>query len=521
MSTVRAVVVGLVLVRVASGQTSRLGTIDFPNSGAAAAQASFIRGMLLLHSFEYGPAAAAFQEAERSDPGFALAYWGEALTYTHPVWDQQDANAGRAALQRLGPTTAARRARAPTARERAYLDAVETLYGDGTKAARDTAYSLAMGRLVARFPADRDAKVFYAASLLGLNQGERDTATYLRAAAILEKVFREAPGHPGAAHLLIHCYDDPAHARLGLPAARAYAAIAPDAPHAHHMTTHIFLALGMWDDVVSQNEIAAGADRASWTPTHYTYWLGYGYLQQGRYEEALRHLNLVHRNMAMVHGNVPALLVEMCGDYIVTTERWDSSCLGWNDVDLSGMRTRDKALGAFLQGFSALKRGDRASAERQIATIVALVPPLPKSLPRAERGGEGDRGRGPDPVPYILEKELRALLQQAGGDATGAIGLLREAGTLEDAMPFEFGPPVTVKPSHELLGEVLLQAGRPREAEVEFTRALRLAPRRTRSLIGLAHAAAAAGDQATAARTTADLKSIWHSADPGVLATAR
>jgi tetratricopeptide (TPR) repeat protein len=505
----------LLLVRVAVAQTPHLGTIDFPNSGAAAAQPAFIRGVLLLHSFEYGPAAAAFQEAERRDPGFAMAYWGEALTYTHPVWDQQDVNAGREALQRLAPTAAARRARAPTAREQAYLDAVETLYGSGSKAARDTAYSRAMGRLVARFPADLDAKVFYAASLLGLNQGDRDTVTYLRAAQILAQVFRVAPTHPGAAHLLIHCYDDPAHARLGLPAARAYATIAPDAPHAHHMTTHIFLALGMWDDVVSQNEIAAGADRASWTPTHYTYWLGYGYLQQGRYSEALRHLELVHRDMAMGHGNVPALLVEMCGDYIVTTERWDSPCLGWNDVDLSGMRTRDKALGAFLQGFSALKRGDRSTAERQLAAIGALVPPLPT--------GEGDRGRGPkgDPVPYILGDELRGALQQSDSDITGAVASLRRAAALEDAMPFEFGPPVTVKPSHELLGEVLLQAGRPRGAEVEFTSALRLAPKRARSLIGLARAATAAGDQSTAARAGADLQSIWHAADPGVLATAR
>lgn len=500
----------LLLVRVAAAQTPRLGTIDFPNSGAAAAQAPFIRGVLLLHSFEYGPAAAAFQEAERRDPGFAMAYWGEALTYTHPVWDLQDVSAGRAALQRLAPTAAARRARAPTAREQAYLDAVETLYGSGSKAARDTAYARAMGRLVTRFPADLDAKVFYAASLLGLNQGDRDTVTYLRAAKILEQVFRVAPGHPGAAHLLIHCYDDPAHARLGLTAARAYATIAPDAPHAHHMTTHIFLALGMWDDVVSQNEIAAGADRASWTPTHYTYWLGYGYLQQGRYAETLRHLDLVHRNMAIGHGNVPALLVEMCGDYIVTTERWDSPCLGWNDVDLSGMRTRDKALGAFLQGFSALKRGDRSTAEHQLAAINAFVSPLPK--------GEGPKG---DPVPYILQLELRGFLQQAEGKVTDAVTSLRQAAGLEDAMPFEFGPPVTVKPSHELLGEVLLRAGRPREAEVEFTGALRLAPKRARSLIGLARAATAAGDQTTAARASADLQSIWHAADPGVLATAR
>ena len=514
-----ALATGILLAALAARAPGQLGTIDFPNSGAPAAQEPFIRGVLLLHSFEYTAAAAAFQQAERLDPGFALAYWGEAMTYTHPVWNEQDVNAGQAALTRLAPTPAARHARAPTARERAYLDAVEILYGGGTKAARDTAYSRAMQRLVARFPADRDAKVFYAASLLGLNQGERDTTTYLKAAAILEQVFKVAPGHPGAAHLLIHCYDDPGHARLGLPAARAYAAIAPDAPHAHHMTTHIFLALGMWDDVVAQNEIAAGPDRNAWTPTHYTYWLGYGYLQQGRFGEAWRHLELVHGNMANGRGNVPALLVEMCGDYVVTTERWDSPCLGWG-VDLSGMRTRDKALGAFLQGFAALQRGDQTGADRYLATLVSLVPPLPKSLPRAERGSEGVTGRGPgDPLPSILEKELRALVRERGGDVTGAVALLRQAGSMEDAMPFEFGPPPNVKPSHELLGELLLRAGRPREAEAEFTRALRLAPKRARSLSGLARAARAAGDQAAATRATAAVRAIWHAADPDVLAT--
>src|SRR5438552_8658468 len=143
-----------------SAQRPRLGTIDFPTSGAPAAQAQFTRGVLLLHSFEYQDAARAFREAQRIDPGFALAYWGEALTYTHPVWNEQDGNAARAALQRLGPTPAARRAKAPTARERAYLDAVETLYGDGSKAERDSAYSLAMERVMTRFPADREAKVF-------------------------------------------------------------------------------------------------------------------------------------------------------------------------------------------------------------------------------------------------------------------------------------------------------------------------------------------------------------------------
>src|SRR5436190_23989080 len=366
--------VGAVLACLAAGpasaQAPRLGTIDFPTAGAPAARAPFIRGVLLLHSFEYGDAARAFREAQRLDSGFALAYWGEAMTYTHPVWNEQDGNAARAALQRLAATRDARRAKAPTRREQAYLDAVEILYGDGSKAVRDTAYSLAMGRLVARFPADREAKVFYALSLLGLNQGVRDVPTYLRAAAIVDTVFRENPNHPGAAHLLIHSYDDPIHAPLGLAAARAYSKIAPDAAHAQHMTTHIFLALGMWDEVVSQNEIASGQNSAAWAPDHYTQWLGYGYLQQGRYGDALRHLELMRQNMNQGRRG-PAVLAQMRAEYVVNTERWDSPSLQWN-IDLTAVRARDAAVDAFVTGLSALKRGDRAGADRGLADLAAV-----------------------------------------------------------------------------------------------------------------------------------------------------
>ena len=484
-----------------SAQTPGLGAITFPSSGAPAAQAPFIRGVLLLHSFEYQDAAQAFREAQRIDPGFALAYWGEALTYTHPLWDEQDRNAARAALQRLGPTPAARRAKAPTPREKEYLDAVETLYGDGSKAERDSAYSLAMERVIARFPADREAKVFYALSLLGLNQGARDTTTYLRAAAILEKILRSNPDHPGAAHLLIHCYDDPIHARLGLPAARAYSKIAADAAHAQHMTTHIFVALGMWDEVVSQNEIASGRDRTAWTPNHYTHWLGYGLLEQGRYREALRHLELMRRNTDWATGRGLALLAQMRADYVVNTERWDSPCLQWR-LDLASARSRAVAADAFVAGFSALKRGDRARANRALADLATLN----RSRPAPETGYV-------DPVPGILDKELRAASRQADGSLEDAVALTREATALEDAMPLEFGPPGVVKPSHELLGEVLLAAGRPREAQVEFERALRLAPKRALSLLGLGRAAAAAGDRKTAAYAYGQLREIWHRAD--------
>ena len=279
-----------------------LGRISFPTSGAPAAQPEFIRGVLLLHSFQYEEAAEAFRAAQHLDPGFAMAYWGEALTHTHQVWNQQDLPAARAVLARLGPTAGARRARAPTPREQAYLGSIELLYGDGSKPARDTLYAGALEALVQANPDDDEAKTFYSVALLGLSQGIRNIPTYMRAGAIAEDVFRRNDDHPGAAHFIIHAFDDPIHAPLGLYAARRYSVIAPGASHAQHMTTHIFLALGMWDDVARQNEVAAGPARDHWRPGHYTHWLGYAYLQQGRREEAARLVGVLASNSSTPGG---------------------------------------------------------------------------------------------------------------------------------------------------------------------------------------------------------------------------
>jgi hypothetical protein len=235
---------------------SPLGDVTFPNSGAPAAQESFLTGLAQLHNFEYASAAEQFRKAQQLDPAFAMAYWGEAMTYTHPVWMEQDRDAARTALARLGATPEARVAQAKTRREQDYLRAVDILYGDGEKHARDFAYANAMAGLYRSYPDDPDAAAFFALSLLGTAHAGRDFTIYMRAASIVEPVFRDHPNHPGAAHYLIHAYDDPVHAPLGLRAARAYAKIAPSAGHAQHMTSHIFVALGMWDDVVAANEAA-------------------------------------------------------------------------------------------------------------------------------------------------------------------------------------------------------------------------------------------------------------------------
>jgi hypothetical protein len=177
-----------------------LGEVAFANSGNPAAQAPFLRGLALLHNFEYGRAAAAFRQAETADPGFVMAWWGEAMTFNHPVWMEQDQEAGEAVLAHLGATREQRLAKAKTARERLYLDAVEALYGPGSKEGRDRLYSERMGALFAAYPDDVDARAFYALSLLGLAHQGRDNRLYMRAAALLEEVFPTHQRHPGVVH---------------------------------------------------------------------------------------------------------------------------------------------------------------------------------------------------------------------------------------------------------------------------------------------------------------------------------
>jgi tetratricopeptide (TPR) repeat protein len=484
-----------------SAQPARLGTIEFPVSGLAEAKPHFIRGVLFLHSFEYDSAANHFRKAQAADPAFAMAYWGEAMTKTHPVWNEQDATAARGILTRLAPTVAGRQAKAVTPREKKYLEAVEILYGEGSKPRRDTLYSQAMKQLVDANPDDDEARAFYALSLIGLNQGVRDLAAYKRAGEIAEPIFRKNPDHPGAAHYIIHAYDDPGHAALGLDAARAYSKIAPGAAHAQHMTTHIFLAMGMWDDVVSQNEIASGHDHDAWTPNHYTLWLNYAYLQQGRYADALHMMEkMLPSSGSAFKGRQLWGLTSMRARYLVESDQWDSPAATWK-LDLSPLGSDGAAYWAFITGLRAARKGDTATATAALA-----------ALSQANTAG----GASVDPTNAILEKELTAVVRLSQGKKDEALALMREATKREDAMPLEFGPPAVIKPSHELFGEMLLEAGMPKEAHAEFSRALELAPKRARSLLGLARASTAMGDSPGAAKAYAALRAVWHRADPAI-----
>ncbi len=462
----------------ASAQHRRLGTIDFPNSGSRAAQADFIEGVLLLHSFEFEDAALAFRAAQQKDEDFAMAYWGEAMTYNHPLWRQQDEEAALAALARYAPTPAARRARAPTEREAAYLATLDVLYGEGTKAERDAAYMSAMARLSAAHPTDMEARAFHALAILGSTDGERDFATYARAAAVAQPVFDANPDHPGAAHYIIHSFDDPVHAPLGLEAARAYSEIAPDAGHAQHMTSHIFVALGMWDDVVDanvrardvQNARLAELGRPAIVCGHYTSWLHYGWLMKGMTAEAERGMEECRAwvlSGRATPGDVD-YFVNMRARQVIDGGDWDAVRTLGAEVEHVGYD--------FVSAYASLQSGERGPATRFVTSVA----------PDAE------------PRHTIMRLELQGLLALDDGDHARAVELLEEATAIEESLPFEFGPPASLKPPHELLGEVHLELGSHAQALAAFQRALDFTPERALSLRGLVFAAEAVGDDALA-----------------------
>ena len=235
-----------------------LGKLDFPTSTRSPeAQAAFEQGMLLLHLFEYPFAETAFQRAQTIDPGFAMAYWGEAMVHNYPVWDQQAPDKARAVLNKFAPTPEARAQKLSSAKERDYFASLEILYGPAQgrapKVERDRAYRLFMEKMAERYPDDHEVRLFHALAIMGAHAGVRDIPDYMESTAHSQSVFYANREHPGAAHYLIHGVDDPVHAPLGLEAARALYVMAPDAGHSLHMTSHIFNALGMWDDVVKAN----------------------------------------------------------------------------------------------------------------------------------------------------------------------------------------------------------------------------------------------------------------------------
>jgi tetratricopeptide (TPR) repeat protein len=485
---------GLLALAAPAAQAQPPAPLTFPNSGAPAAQASFLRGLSLLHNFEYPRAAEAFREAQAADPTFALAYWGEAMTYNHPVWMRQDAAAARGVLARLGPSPESRLARAPAGRERGLMEAVEILYGEGTKEERDRAYAGQMAGLGQAFPNDVDIQAFRALSLLGLAHDGRDVRLYMRAAALLEPLLPVHPDHPGVLHYLIHSYDDPTHAPLGLRAAHRYGDVAPDAPHARHMTSHIFLALGMWDEVIEANVAADAAvdalRRAAGRPAvacgHYNEWLYYALLQAGRGGDAQVLQTACWDQVRTQPGGIGAVFPS------------GAPVLSLTDMAIRGVidsgEPLDRAFAAALSGAHPEARFTIAYAELlTIGANAGQVRAARQRLIEADRALREVPRTEPEPA-YATRRRAIILDQAEGlealrtGRTEAGLAALRRAAEAERTMPAEFGPPLVEKPSFELLGDELLRLRRVTDAVPVFRTALELAPGRQRSSRGLAAA---------------------------------
>ncbi len=559
--TLRRAALALVVIAAAASaalaQPAKLGKIVFPTSTKSPeAQEHFMLGVAALHSFWFEEALDEFRAAAKSDPAFAMAYWGEAMAHNHPLWAEQDTEAGRRVLENIKDTSKL------TPRERGFIEAVRTLYGEGDKLTRDKAYAAAMERLHRDHPDDLEAASLYSLALLGtVRPGDRGYSSQMRAGAIALAVYEQNSEHPGAAHYIIHSFDDPEHAILALPAARRYAEIAPSANHARHMPSHIFLQLGMWPEAAASNESGwqvsvEAADRKQ-RPMgsrdyHSLHWLTYVYLQQGRVADAEKLLAAKQRDMAAsnYHPAVNRSFVDMAGAYLAETNRWDKAAAFVEILDKTSQPsastygtpavkdtchateagggaqtgstsnsgasksapaaaakpappTRDEAVGRmsplYFRGLVAAHNRDAATAEKVIAELRAMRAAF-AGRPLSNRIG-------------VYELSVAAVHAAAQNRTDEAVALMREATKLEELLSPPSGPTDFFKPSHELFGEILLQAKRPAEAAAQFAVALQRQPGRARSLLGAARAAAATKDDAKAVAAYKSLLKLWQRAD--------
>ena len=488
----------------AQAQFEDVGVITFPTSATGEAQAHFLRGVAILHSFGWKQAREQFHAAQAIDPDFALAYWGESLAYNHPLVTNMDPTEPRKALERLAPTAEERIAKAPTDREKGLMRAVETLWGDGDHGKRRFEYMEAMGDLHETYPDDPEIAAFYALSLLGVNRlnGNVTERYNIRAGTIALRLLNDNPVHPGAAHYTIHSFDHPINAPLALEAAYAFAGIAPAVSHARHMPTHIFIQHGMWDLVSGHNQSAFDVAVELWEPgdalgdaVHSLDWGQYGDLQRGDYEKARLWIERIESMVehegfevggargsagtARAQGAVPLLKSR----YTVETEEWDVRPV------TDDMRTVE----LLATGVSAARTGDQetlAAAEKALAD-------------------ESD-GSGYD---HVMHMQVSALLHQGMGHADVATGFMDRAVEAVEAMAPPRGSANPVKPVHELYGELLLELDRPEDAAEMFETSLMRMAGRPRSLLGLARANAAMGNTMVALENYSKVAALWEGRD--------
>jgi tetratricopeptide (TPR) repeat protein len=495
-----------------------LGVLDFPNSGAPEAQDAFDRAVKLLHSFEFSDARDAFVEAQEIDPGFVMAIWGEAMSHNHPIWARQERDEALLVLAKLAP----KGERRATEREERYLEAVYILFGEGDKRSRDIAYMNAMQKMYEDYPDDLEAAAFYSLSILG-SVYDRDFRTYMKAASIAEEVFAKQPKHPGAAHYMIHSYDDQIHAPLGLRAAREYSKIAPSAAHAQHMVSHIYTSLGMWDEVVVANATSvrvseesmqrAGKDPAN-RNKHALQWLHYALLQQGRFDEAADALEIMKIDVVAM----PEPYNRGHNALMRAADAVDDPNVAiiLQPTDLTDMDLYHVAVECFATAFSDISDGDLDVAKAELAMLDAHIDDA-EVLSVEDGLHESETAISEDDylLATIIAQEIEALLLFHSGDSDAAVEIMKSAAEYENGRAMYYGPPHVPKPPGELLGEMYLTLEQPEEAAAYFEASLSRNTSRSMGLLGLARAQEAIGDP-SAAQTLQTLDANWQGDSSGI-----
>jgi len=474
-----------------------LGVVHIEVSGKEKALPNFEKGLLLLHSFEYDDALEAFKLAQEIDPQMPMAYWGEAMTYNHSLWSEQNYDEARNTLAKLDEIDLNEKA---TELERDLIAAVQLLYErNKEKEERDQAYSEFMKGLTQKYPANHEVAAFYAISLLGVSPQDRNETRYEAGASIARKIIQENPNHPGALHYLIHSYDDPNHAALALDAANAYAKVAPDASHALHMPSHIYAALGMWDEVISSNINSYGAsvsrkERKNLDNDalgyHAFHWLAYGYLQKENTEEAKKMVLQMTQfasekpsKKARVHN------VFLKGSYLVETNDW-SGTIADIAIDISDLNISIRSQYQFLEGMIAYTNGNRNTLQEIIENMAqdedrssfVLTNGAAKLCANVTRDEVSERD--------ILESQIRqfqlkGLAATMDKDLELAESFLLKSIELESSTSYSFGPPFIQKPTNELYADWLMTQGQPEAAQAYYKKCLENRPNRVLSLKGM------------------------------------
>lgn len=480
----------------------KLGKVIFPVSCARGVQGSFNHAVALIHSFGYAAAREEFAAIAKRDPQCAMAHWGVALSYYHQLWDPAispaDLEAGAFEIQ-----SAEKLAETASEREQAFIQPLAVFYRTAASASirrGSLAYTNAMRDVAMQNSDDAEPQVFYALALLSVSSPVDAAHTNQKVAAqILEPLFQRYPDHPGLAHYLIHAYDHPDLAQQGLRAARAYSKIAPSAPHALHMPSHIFTLLGLWRDSIRSNVAARAAAQRQGDigeELHAMDYLMYAYLQAGRFEDAAKLLAELRSmpNESSSDFKVAYASTIMPVRLAMERRQWGEA-IGL--VADSQVPPQFRAITEWGNSVAAARLAEIPEAEQHISNLRELLEEVRKA---------GDDYWAQQVQIQALQAE--GWLAQAYSKTKEALSSLRKAADMEDELakrPITPGPAV---PAREQLADLLLETNQPGDALREYELTLKRSPGRRNALAGAARAAELSGDSARAANFTAQLKAL-------------